>query len=66
MTVCRDVLHHSVLGEKDEPIRVINLLHIKANMLRKKSSCSILSIGRRWGKNRRRKACPPRCCQLWF
>lgn len=50
MTVCRDVLHRSVLGEKDEPITVINSLHIKANALRKKSSRSILSIGRRWGK----------------
>lgn len=35
MAIDMDVLHDSVLGEKDEPITVINLLHIKANVLKK-------------------------------
>lgn len=31
MAICVDVLHDSILGEKDEPITVINFLHIKAS-----------------------------------
>lgn len=51
MTIYMDVLHDSVLGEKDEPITVINLLHIKANLL-KKLFCAAapLSRGSKWKK----------------
>lgn len=34
-TIYMDVLHDSILGEKDECITVINLLHIKANVLKR-------------------------------
>lgn len=51
MTIYMDVLHDSILGEKDEPITVINLLHIKANVLRK-LFCAVVSfcLRRKWGK----------------
>lgn len=52
MTIYMDVLHDSILGEKDEPITVINLLHIKANVLRK-LFCALVSfcLRRKWEKN---------------
>lgn len=46
-----DVLHDSVLGQKDEPITVINLLHIKANVLKKLFCAAVLfSVGIIWEK----------------
>lgn len=51
MTIYIDVLHDSILGEKDEPITVINLLHIKANVLKKLFCAAVLfSRGRKWKK----------------
>lgn len=62
MTIYLDVLHDSILGEKDEPITVINLLHIKANVL-KKLFCSMVlfSVGRKMEKNRENEVCPASC-----
>lgn len=58
MTIYLDVLHDSILGEKDEPITVINLLHIKANVL-KKLFCSMVlfSVGRKMEKKPGRMKC---------
>lgn len=44
MTIYMDVLHYSILGEKDEPITVINLLHIKASVL-KQLFCAAVPFG---------------------
>lgn len=61
MTIYPDVLHNSILGEKDEPITVINLLHIKANVLKQLFYAAVLfSGGRKW-KNRGNKG-RPSCC----
>lgn len=49
MTIYMNVLHNSILGEKDEPITVINLLHIKANVLKQLFYAAVLfSGGRNW------------------
>lgn len=49
VTIYMGVLHDSVLGEKDEPITVMNLLHIKANVLKKLFRAAVLfSVGRKW------------------
>lgn len=50
MTIDMDVLHSSILGEKDEPITVINLLHIKANVLKQLFYAAVLFSGGRTGR----------------
>lgn len=52
VTIDMDVLHNSILGEKDEPITVINLLHIKANVLKQLFCAAVLFSGGRTSKTR--------------
>lgn len=47
MAIYMDVLHNSILGENDEPITVINLLHIKANVLKQLFYEAVLFSGGR-------------------
>lgn len=67
-TIYMDVLlHDSILGERDEPPTVINLLHIKANVLKELFCVAVLfSVGRKMEKPGGIKRALPAAAALGF
>lgn len=66
MTIYMDVLHNSILGEKDEPITVINLLHIKASVLKSFSVQQFHLVEEGTSKTGGIKCALPAVTVLWF